>query len=669
MDLCLGNKGDNIELTDKSNLKKILISLRKKGLINERIFIQTIDRMKSSSTQDEFVPLFDMITLIDLDFKLQETNSSLNTIDLKMKKTVKEWEEGKLSKDTTKETLTKLVSQQKKLVREHQLLQSQISRKTSRLKDLDKSQYFDLEDFTSSLIESSDNKDMAKIGINFGKFWSKYMEETQSRDVTLQQHLKLDDIEADIVNSLMTPIIEENPVIFDLEDVVKPPDYESPLLIVQDRDNKTNADVSQTLPMEPTLEKYSKSIWHLVGKIAYNSSKNPLGLFRPPIIVNGKTYLPIVWEKSLPISILKKQYKPIFEYTELDLKQHTTQQIKSSIAEVLKVPVEMALHPTILNMWISKIGVESIPAKPQLSKVKFVEEAAIVDSSLDPVIISDENLEQIRVSAWIPAPGERIAHSFQIGQKVYGMAKSKFGKIAGVMENTPFGHSLIIKREVPPSYILDIFLDGLGKQNLAELRFNIAKTLKIGEGEAFQPQKLWYINNQERLLLSPHEILTSYFTILPSAAFNISKEINAKPGVYFHSVPETFRYLVGNKMIKTDKEQGIIYGFSIDNGQFSILWSSKTSDQVIKELGRKSSVQYVNRFKRRVSMALGIPIEESMWPSNLARYFVNFIWIEEDQSLSDALMKIEKQFSLQKVLFSDISEITKDGLSCRRNHG
>ncbi|MFX0087629.1 MAG: hypothetical protein ACFFAU_18410, partial [Candidatus Hodarchaeota archaeon] len=294
---------------------------------------------------------------------------------------------------------------------------------------------------------------------------------------------------------------------------------------------------------------------------------------------------------------------------------------------------------------------------------------AISDSSLDHITIDDESLEQIRVSAWIPAPGERVTYSFQLDQKIYGMARSKFGKIAGIMENTPFGQSLIIKREVPPSYILDIFLDGLGKQNLAELRFSIAKALNIGEGEAFQPESLWNINNQERLLLSPHEILTSYFTVLPSAAFIISNEIHAKSGVYFHSIPETFRYLIGNQLIKTDKEKGIIYGFSIDDGQFSILWSSKTSDEVIKELGRKSSSQYVNRFKRRVSMALGIPIEESMWPSNLARYFVNFIWIEEDQSLRDVLMKIENQFSLQKILFSDISEITKDGLNCKIKYG
>jgi len=379
--------------------------------------------------------------------------------------------------------------------------------------------------------------------------------------------------------------------------------------------------------------------------------------------------LPIVWEESLPISILKKQYKTIFEHTKLDLKQRTTQQIKSSIAEALKVPVKMALQPSIFNMWISKIGVEAIPAEPKLSKVRFIEETAISDSSLEFIIVSDENLEQIHVPAWIPAPGETIAHSFPMGQEVYGMARSKFGKIAGVIENTPFGQSLIIKRDVPPSYILDIFLDGLGKQNLAELRFSIAKTLNIGEGEAFQPESLWYINNQERLLLSPHEILASYFTILPSAAFNISEEIHAKTGVYFHSIPETFRYLIGNELIKTDKEKGLIYGFSVDHGQFSILWSSKTSDQVIKELGRKSSTQYVNRFKRRVSMALGIPIEESMWPSNLARYFVNFIWIEEDQSLRDAVMKIEKQFSLQKVLFSAIREITKDGVICKRNLG
>ena len=658
-----------MELTDKSNLKKIVISLRKKGVIDEKIFIQTIDEIKLSSRgpPNGFVPLIDMISLIDQDSKIQTIDSSLDKINLQMENVVKEWEERKLAKDETRKVLTELVSRQNQLILEHKHLQDQIFLKVSRLKKLNKLRDFNLEKFTSSLIETSDNREMSNITAKFREIWPKYSEKSREEDFQSEHQLKLDDIEADIVNSLMTPITEENPVIFNLEEVVKPIIHDKkfqPLLKDHGPIPKKTSKVREDLPINSIPKNKSSSIWNLVGKIAYNSSKNPLGLFRPPIVVSGKNYLPIVWEESLPLSVLKKQYRSIFDQTELDLNQNTTQEIRTSIAKALKVPNEMALQPSLFNKWISLMGVESKPAKPQLSKVRFAEEIDLPDSSSEYPIIRDENLVQLRVSAWIPAPGGGITTSIKLNQRIYGMAKSKFGNLASIMENTPFGQALIIQRDIPPSYILDLFLDGLGKENLANLRFSIAKKLNIGEGEAFSPESLWLINNQERLLISPHEILTSYYTILPSAAFTVSKEITAKIGVYYHSIPETFKYLIGSQIEINGVKKGLIYGFSIDQGRFFILWSSKTSVDVIKEIGRKSSSQYVNKFQKRVSMALGIPLNESMWPSNLARYFMNFIWIEENQSLQDALVKIEQQFTLQKVLFSDIKEISENGLRC-----
>ncbi len=177
------------------------------------------------------------------------------------------------------------------------------------------------------------------------------------------------------------------------------------------------------------------------------------------------------------------------------------------------------------------------------------------------------------------------------------------------------------------------------------------------------------MNNQERLLISPHEIAVSYFSVLPAAAFAFSEVVRAKIGVYFHSVPETFRYLIGKPLNESSEENGLIYGFSVLKGNLFVLWSSKNAIEIIKELGRKSSEHYVNRFQRRVALALDIPPIESMWPSNLARYFMNFIWMEEDQTLEKALAVIEERFSIKKVSFSEILEINKDGLSCRTNLG
>lgn len=662
-----------MELTDDPDLKKLLISLRKKGVINESTFIRSLDKMTVSSLKGhfQFAPLVDMIGVINNDSELLLLETSLKNIENEMKKVARFWEEGNLSRDETKEKLTLFVQQQKHLIHDYESLQNRIMIKISRLKELKKFRDFSIDDLISSLIHHSEDNQIIEFANKFSEILMKYTEKIRPGEQVVRPQIELDTVEADILNSLMTPIIQKNPIVFNLEEVIKPVEDENfPSLLSESKKMKgASSNIIQPKIKQSYEKKIPQSIWNLVGKIAYNSSKNPLGLIRPPIVVDGRIYLPIVWENSLQISSLKKQYSEIFEQTELDLALTTTQQIKTAIGETLKVPSEMALQPSIFNNWITEIGAKTIPAKPQLKKVKFVDEKAISDPNSELLIIKDDDLEQIRVPVWIPAPGKGIVQSVRINQDIRGMAGSNFGTLTGIMRKTPFGESFVIERKIPPSYMLDLFLAGLGKSNLAELRFSIAKTLKIGEGEVFLPENLWNINNHERLLISPHEILTSYFTVLPSEAFLVSNVIQAKIGVYFHSIPETFRYLIGNPLIKTENETGLIYGFSVDEGSFSILWSEKTSVEIIKEIGKKSSTQYVNRFQRRISMALDIPLDESLWPSNLARYFLNFIWIEENQSLKDALLKVEQHFSLKKVLFKDIGEISKDGLKCKTHLG
>ncbi len=672
-ELRFNDSGDLIELTDDPDLKKLLISLRKKGIINESTFIRNLDKMTSSSLAGhfQFVPLVDMIGVIDNDSELLVLENSLKNNKNEMKRVARDWEEENLSRDETKEKLTLLVQQQKHLIHDYESLQSRIMIKISRLRKLKKYSDLSIDDLISFLIHNSDDDQIKDLVNKFSDILIKYTEKRKPGEQDIQRQIELDTVEVDIINSLMTPIIEKAPIVFNLEEVIKPVEDENfPSLLSESKKKKeTSSNIIQPRPKQSYEKKIPPSLWNLVGNIAYNSSKNPLGIIRPPIVVDGKIYLPIVWEKSLQISLLKKQYSEIFEQTELNLELNTTQQIKTAIGETLKVPSEMALQPSIFNHWITEIGAKTIPAKPQLKKVKFVDEKAITNPNSDFQIIKDGDLEQIRIPAWIPAPGKGIAQSVQVNQDIQGMAGSNFGALYGIMRNTPFGEIFVIERKIPPSYILDLFLAGLGMQNLAGLRFSIAKTLKIGEGEVFLPENLWNINNHERLLISPHEILSSYFTVLPSDAFLVTNVIQAKIGVYFHSIPETFRYLIGKPLIKNENETGLIYGFSVDKGSFSILWSEKTSVDIIKGIGRKSSAQYVNRFQRRISMALGIPLDESLWPSNLARYFLNFIWIEENQSLKDELEKVEQQFSLKKVLFNDIGEITKDGLKCKTHPG
>lgn len=660
-----------VELNFSSNLKKFLFNLRKKEIISENQFIQALDKLKSPSTavQNQLIPFLDMFGLQSIDLELQHLDQSIMDIDIEIKEIIKAWETGALSKDETKIVLTKLVSKKTILIQNREKLKLRIQTKVSRLMSLKKTSGFDLERFVSSLLQNADGEKIISLVTDFKDIWTKYTTGAIVEDELKQWPQRLDDVELEILNSLMVPINEENRVIFNLDDIIQPidrnKDFKSSLLRYKERDSDEN----QLEVIDSIQTKKISLPWDLVGSVAYDPNKNPIGLFRPPIVVNGTIFLPVVREKPLSLLTLKEKYRDVLKQAELDLTNTTTQKIKTTIANALKVPDELAMQPSFFNQWVSNIDAEAVPTKPHLTKVWFVEMGSIDNLSSEIPTIKKERLKQIRIPAWIPASGGNVSKLIQTGQKIIGMAGSDFGSIAGIMHKTPFGQSLVIERKVPPSYLLDLYLKGLKKQNLAELRFAIAKKLNIGEGEAFDVNNLWHINNQERLLISPHEIAASFFTVLPAVAFTFSEKIRAKIGVYFHSIPESFRYLVGKPLMGTEKEKGVIYGFLVHQGEMQILWSSKNAVDIIKELGRKSSEQYVNRFTGRISLALGITQEECLWPSNLARYFMNFIWMEEKQTLKEALSIVEKRFSLQKVSFSEINEITKDGLKCRENPG
>lgn len=655
-----------VELPSSSNFKKILITLREQELIDENQYVKVLDGLKSSAKIDknQFTPFIDMYGLKQLDSKLQCLNQSIYEIDTKIKGVIKAWETKTLAKNKTKALLTELVAEQNKLVKNKEKLQARIHKKMLRLKSLEKTSNFEIERIVSNFQETTDIKELAVLLSDFKIIWSRYSTGIIPKEEVEQRPQKLDDVELDILRTLMVPIPESEKEIFNLDEVIQPIDQDESLQIPL---------LSRTQEEEPIDEiqdeiletKEGVSSWDLVGLTAFDTDKTPLGLFRPPIVVNKSAYLPIVKEKPLTMSILKKGYRNVFNQVGLDLTVTTTQQIRNQIINTLKIPEELALQPSYFNQWISELGLEGVPAKPQLIKAWFIEPDLVDKSSLELLTVKKEDLKKLSIPAWIPAKGEEVAQQTHIGQRVVGMAGSEFGLIAGIMNETPFGQCLIIKRKVPPSYLLDLYLKGLGKESLAELRDVIAKELHVEEGETFSAENLWRICNQERLLISPHEITASYYSVLPAEAFNFLTKIHAKIGVYYHSIPETFRYLVGKPLYTSEKETGLIYGFSVLHGELSVLWSSQDPIEIIKRLGKKTSEQYINRLRRRISLALDTSYEKSIWPSNLARYFLNFIWMEEQLTLPKALSVIKERFFLHEILFSEITDISIDGLKCR----
>ncbi|MHA2052738.1 MAG: hypothetical protein ACW99F_03975, partial [Candidatus Hodarchaeales archaeon] len=510
--------------------------------------------------------------------------------------------------------------------------------------------------------------DEERILSTFIEIWRKFLiEGGYETEKTLQRH-KMPQIESDILNAFITPISSQNQVKFQLEDIIKPlPDIltDRPLFARSEIKEDQNTGV---LKSEGSINKKIKldkrELWDYVGDIVYTSEKRPLGLIRAPIQAQSEIYLPVVLEEDILFGEIKTKYSEIFEIANIDTKNIPTEEFRSLIANTLNIPSQLSFQPSFINEWLNLHTNNMIPLKPRISNVWFLNSKKFTFPKDPPIALKLKEVEKIQLKAWIPAPGSPPSFKLDKGMAIKGVGGTHFGTITGVIEQSPFGHSLLIQREIPPSNLMDQYLEGLEKRNLAELRFYLSKKLKIGEGEVFSVDNLWKINFQERLLLSPHELSLAYYSLIPSAAFHQKDVLKAKIGIFFHHISESLRFLKGKSLYKENNHFGTIYGFKIEENQFYILFTPLTTDELVQEIGRKHSEQQVDRFRKRISLALAIPQDESLLPNNLAVYYLNFIFPmkEEFNSINNSMAALESKFALNKVLFSEIERIDENGL-------
>ncbi|MHA1972401.1 MAG: hypothetical protein ACTSW1_05400 [Candidatus Hodarchaeales archaeon] len=648
------------------HLEDILENFRKFGLISESTYNNSINNIKQRKVGYSY-PINPILLMFSLIKSLQSyiwMRERVEKIEEEIKQTVANWESGNLSKEETKHILTTLVSQKNHIEKIKGIQLIRVKNLYNKIEDMDGTEYFELEEYLAYLLDNSEIPAITDFIVEFKDTWAICRSKIYDSKEFVKKEV-IQEVETDILESLAPSLNVYNRISFDLEEILPSfEEYQSDeeLFNIEKETEEVNTKISikgginHDTVFDP---------WDYVGKIVCKEDKKPLGMMRPPIIVKNIVYLPIVKEKPIEVVNIKKKYKKYLQQLGLSINELTLDQIRKQIADKLGIPEEMGLQPSFFNKWLSINNIAAIPEKPILSKVWFVQYERIRHQLPRNIVVKEEELETIRIPAWIPAPGSMIVHKEVIKKEIYGMANSNFGRIENLIESCPFGQALLIKRKFPPSRILEAFIRGLGKQNVSELRFFIAKTLGVGEGEAFTPENMWEINNKERILVSPHDLTSSYYTVLPAKAFEFNSKVHARLGVYFHSIPETFRYLFGRGIFSEDNKLGIIYGFDINNHKLNILWTEKSAEEIIKEVGRKSSSQYVQRFKHRVSMALGVPSAASLWPNNLARYFLNFIWMEEDLSLKDAMLLIEKRFFLRRVGFSDVIKLNEDGIVCK----
>ncbi|MHA1541841.1 MAG: hypothetical protein ACTSQH_02560 [Candidatus Hodarchaeales archaeon] len=641
----------------EKDLRNILVKLRKDDLLDENLLINRLNELeslRSINSKSSLEPFFAIVRIVDQNNELEKVKKKTVQLESVIEDVISSWENTELSNDEARKKITHLVSSKQSLSKHQEHLTQTISTSVNRLKTL-----LDLSGIRSQdLFTKQNNKKIDEI-LSACKFiWDR----VQKSDIlsTDSKELKsLSIIETDILDAFVSPVSEQNQIKFKLGELIKPlPEIISPQTLLQ-KSHKLGE-----LPKSEQIIPDQVDLWSFVGKIAITQQKIPLGLFRAPVSTQNQLYLPIVLEESVTFSDIKKKLGSQFDSFNIDPEDITTEEFQKIIASTLNIPLKLAFQPSIINEWLRVSKQKTAPFKPRIANVQFLKGDKLKSTNEESVSVNENDLEKIRLTAWIPAPSLAPSFTIEQGQTVNGMAGTHFGNVDGLMEKTPFGHVTLIKREIPPSSIIDQFLQGLAKRNLAELRFHLAKKLKIGEGEVFSADNLWTINYQERMLISPHELAISYYALLPSSALFLKDGLKAKIGIYFHSLTESLRFLNGKALYKDNVIFGAIYGFKIVQNQLMVLYSSLSGDELVQKVGRKHSQHNLERFQKRVSLALAVPEKESLMPNNLARYYMNFIWMEEFHSLTDAMTTVEDKFVINQISFAKFNSITEDGLFC-----
>jgi hypothetical protein len=658
----------------EKDLRKILMNLRTDKLIEENFLLTQLNKMeKLTKNQVENLqpPLLAIIQTVEQNQLIKELNSKMEQIESEIENIISAWESNKLTDDDARGRISHLVDSKQSYGLQREILNSFVKERLDHLSSIITDSGLNSHDFFISEYSGSRFKIEDDIQNAFLEIWINYQSPDAEKGKLTDTLNVSEIIESDILKAFVSPVSEQNQVKFHLEEIIKPlPDIIGQEPVFQtskiQQPNSRSSTSSQKESLIPQIQVDERNLWNGVGLVAFNLKEKPIGLIRAPIQVNKVYYLPIVLEESLSFSQIKSKYIFLLQDLGIDLNTTSTEEIQLKITETLKIPPQLAFQPSIFNEWLSLLTADFIPVKPKIANVWFLKTKNVQITSNNSVIIDESDLEKISLPAWIPGPSPPPSFTISIGHKIKGIGGSHFGEITGIMDQTPFGHSMIIQRPIPPSSLLDLFLQGLGKQNLAELRFFLAKKLKIGEGEVFSPNNFWKVNFQERLLLSPHEIAIAYYSIVPSCAFHMVTELKAKIGIFFHSISESLRFLIGKSLYKNEAHFGTIYGFKIEDNQLFVLYSPLSADQLVQQVGRKHSHQHVDRFRKRISLALAVPENESLWPNNLAVYYLNFIFPmrEEFNLLPNTMAEIESKFALKLISFSEFDSITEDGLFC-----
>ncbi|MFX0060658.1 MAG: hypothetical protein ACFFC7_00555 [Candidatus Hermodarchaeota archaeon] len=414
-----------------------------------------------------------------------------------------------------------------------------------------------------------------------------------------------------------------------------------------------------------------KDPWKTVGKILFDNKGKAIGVCGEPISSNEQVYISCYREEDISNSDIDQfslEAPFLLKIRSTDIEERKVL-LKSTVADNLGVPVELALFPTFIRELIETKGISSILPKVSLQTFSYKISYFPFDSlqSKDELAYITHAEPQFNISGFLAPQGEidQAAVYSLIDRKIQLGSKNLFGKVHGFVKHPKSGYFVLFVKNHLSNTLIKTFIRYLpvdpttNTKDIWWLRFLISKRLEnVLEADALLPQNLFRFISGEKIPLLPWELELGYYGL---AAFrSILKEPNSltfKRKAVCHDISDLFPNNASIEDINGKKARTL--GCTVEKNNLFYLVTQKSFSEILAALKRPTTTEYQEEMVSRISKAINCPPELATNPSIIAKYLMYFTGLFDQQSITEAKAWLIKLFSIKKIPVNAVQDISQ----------
>ncbi|MFX1250985.1 MAG: hypothetical protein ACFFCZ_05205 [Promethearchaeota archaeon] len=439
-------------------------------------------------------------------------------------------------------------------------------------------------------------------------------------------------------------------------------------------ENEQKKDVTHTISTyhSPTPSLPSpKDPWKTVGKILFDNKGKAIGICGEPISSNEQLYISCYREEDIGNSDIDQfslEAPFLLKIRSTDIEKRKVL-LRETVADTLRVPVELALFPTFIRELIEIKGISSILPKVSLQTFSYKISYFPFESLRlkDEMAYITEIEPQFNLSGFLAPQGEvdQAAVYSLIDRKIQLGSENLFGKVHGFVKHPKSGYFVLFVKNHLSNNLIKTFIQYLpvdpttNTNDIWWLRFLISKRLEnVLEADALLPQNLFRFISSEKIPLLPWELELGYYGLV--AFRSIRKDPNSlmfKRKAASHDISDLFPNNASIEDINGKKARTL--GCTVENHNVFYLATQMSFSEILAALKRPTTTEYQEEMVNRISKAINCSPELAKTPSMIAKYLMYFTGLFDQESITEAKTWLIKLFSIKKIPVNAIEDISR----------